>query len=81
MVLSIRARMPRIGTRKLYYLLQESFNNEGIKMGRDSLFRLLRQEFLLIQKKRKYTITTNSKHFMHKHPNLIKDLSIKDPYI
>lgn len=79
MVLTIRARMPRIGTRKLYYLLQEAFNNEGIKMGRDSLFRLLREEYLLIQKKRKYTITTNSKHFMHKHPNLVKELSIKRP--
>lgn len=58
-MLDIRARMPRIGTRKLYYLLQEGFKSEGIKMGRDSLFRLLREEYLLIQKKRKYTITTN----------------------
>ena len=78
-VLAIRATMPRIGTRKLYYLLQEAFKCDGIKMGRDSLFRLLREEYLLIQKKRKYTITTNSKHFMFKHPNLVKELEIKRP--
>ena len=53
-VLAIRALMPRIGTRKLYYLLQEEFKREGIKMGRDNLFRLLREEGLLVQKKKKY---------------------------
>ena len=78
-VLAIRALMPRIGTRKLYYLLQEEFKREGIKMGRDNLFRLLREEGLLVQKKKKYTITTNSKHFLHKHPNLIKGMKIKRP--
>ena len=78
-VLSIRATMPRIGTRKLYYLLQEAFKSDGIKMGRDSLFRLLKEEHLLIQKKRKYTITTDSKHFMFKHPNLVKELVVKRP--
>ena len=78
-VLSIRATMPRLGTRKLYYLLQEAFKSDGIKMGRDSLFRLLKEEHLLIQKKRKYTITTDSKHFMFKHPNLVKELVVKRP--
>jgi hypothetical protein len=51
-VLAIRARMPRIGTRKLYYLLEEEFKCDGIKMGRDSLFRLLREAHLLIQKEK-----------------------------
>lgn len=78
-MLAIRALMPRIGTRKLYHLLQEEFKSDGIKMGRDSLFRLLREEYLLIQKKRKYTVTTNSKHFMFKHPNQVKDLVVKRP--
>ncbi len=78
-VLAIRALMPRIGTRKLYYLLQEEFKREGIQMGRDNLFRLLREEGILVQKKKKYTITTNSKHFLHKHPNLIKGMKIKRP--
>lgn len=78
-VLSIRAQMPRIGTRKLYYLLQESFTRERIFLGRDALFDLLRREGLLIVKKKRYTQTTNSKHWMHKYPNLIKQLRLKTP--
>jgi transposase InsO family protein len=78
-VLSLRTQMPRIGTRKLYYLLKESFIKEGISLGRDALFDLLGQEGLLIKKKKRYTKTTNSKHWMHKYPNLIKQLDLKRP--
>lgn len=46
---------------------------EGIRHGRDKLFRLLRQEDLLIKKRKKYTKTTNSRHWMKKYPNLIND--------
>ena len=35
-------QMPRIGTRKLYYLLKDEFNDLGIKIGRDALFDYLR---------------------------------------
>jgi len=38
MVLNVRARMPRLGTRKLYYLLKDAFSAKGIKLGRDGLF-------------------------------------------
>ena len=48
-------------------------------MGRDKLFDLLRNEGLLILKRKRYTITTNSKHWMKKYPNLIKDLTIHRP--
>ncbi len=61
-VMVIRSEMPRIGTRKLYYLLKESFLRDGISLGRDRLFDLLREEGLLIAKKKKYTKTTDSKH-------------------
>ena len=37
--------MPRLGTRKLYYLLKEGFKNEGIKIGRDALFAYLKREY------------------------------------
>lgn len=78
-VLSLRAQMPRLGTRKLYHLLKESFLKEGISLGRDALFDLLRQEGLLIVKKKRYTKTTNSKHWMRKYSNLVKQLPLKRP--
>jgi transposase InsO family protein len=65
--------MPRLGTRKLYYLLEDDFNQLGIKIGRDSFFNYLRSESMLIKARKNYTKTTNSKHWMRKHPNLIKD--------
>lgn len=77
--MSIRRDMPRLGTRKLYYLLKESFRRDGIAIGRDRLFDLLRQEGLLIIKKKKHTRTTDSRHWMRKYPNLIKGMNLKYP--
>ncbi len=48
-------------------------------MGRDVLFNFLRAEHLLIKPKRSYVKTTNSKHWMKKHPNLIKDIDVNRP--
>ncbi len=46
---------------------------QGIKVGRDALFDYLRAEHLLIRPKKNYTKTTNSKHWLTKYPNLLKD--------
>jgi transposase InsO family protein len=78
-VLAIRKRLPRLGTRKLYYLLAEDFIKEHITVGRDKLFSILREEQLLIVKKKRYTKTTDSRHWMHKYPDLIKGLQIENP--
>jgi putative transposase len=75
----IRSRMPRIGTRKLQYLIQEDLKNLGIKMGRDVLFDFLRAEHLLIRPKRSYIKTTNSKHWMKKYPNLLEHVRLSRP--
>lgn len=75
-VLVLRRQMPRLGTRKLYYLLKA----EGaIHIGRDKLFSVLRQEGLLVNRKRRYTVTTNSKHWLRKYPNLIKNINPERP--
>ena len=79
MVDSIRSEQPRIGTRKLYYLLKDDFVLSGIKIGRDGLFEYLREENMLIYPKKNYTKTTNSKHWLHKHPNLMKDINLHRP--
>jgi len=79
MVLEIRQRLPRLGTRKLYHLFKPELLREGIKLGRDGLFEYLRQQRLLISPKRSYTKTTHSKHWMKKHPNLLGSLDIERP--
>lgn len=71
-----RRIMPRIGTRKLHYLLTTSFSEQGIKLGRDALFSYLKREQMLIKPVKTYTRTTFSKHWLHKYPNLLKDLVV-----
>ena len=75
----IRSKMPRLGTRKLYYLLKDELMARDIKIGRDVLFNFLRAEQLLIKPKRSYTKTTDSKHWMKKYSNLILDVEITRP--
>jgi putative transposase len=72
MVTQIRLSQPRIGTRKLYFLLQQRFEQAGLKVGRDGLFDALRRAHMLVRPKHSYRKTTNSKHHLHKHPNLVK---------
>lgn len=79
LVIDQRIEMPRIGTRKLYYLLGEQFRIQGIKVGRDKLFDFLRHEHMLIHPRKNYVKTTWSKHWLHKHPNLIKGLQVTSP--
>ena len=77
LVNQLRLQMPRIGTRKLYYLLQEELLSLGV--GRDKLFTILKANHMLIKPKRSYHITTNSHHRFRKHKNLIEHLEIRKP--
>lgn len=77
LVIEIRVQMPRIGTRKLYYLLQDRLNEMNV--GRDMLFRILKANHMLIIPKRSYHITTNSHHRFKKHKNLIEDIVPTQP--
>ncbi len=49
----------------------------NIKMGRDAVNDLLRYRGMLIKKTKRFFITTDSKHFFYKSPNLLTDLMIK----
>ena len=71
--------MPRLGTRKLYHLLKDEFRARGLKLGRDALFDHLRAEHLLIWPKKNYTKTTDSKHWLKKHPNLLAGKKVGRP--
>src|SRR5580692_11049878 len=46
-----REQQPRLGVRKLYYLMQTELRAAGVKMGRDRLFEELRKAGLLVEPK------------------------------
>jgi transposase InsO family protein len=73
-VYKIRKQHPRIGTRKLYVLLEDFMLEHQIKMGRDALFNLLSIHKLLIRRRKRLIKTTQSHHWLKKYPNLIKNL-------
>lgn len=79
MVLELRRFMPRLGGRKLYFLLKPKFAEQGIELGRDGFFAYLKAHDLLVPPKRSYIKTTHSKHWMRKSPNLLKDKVVKRP--
>lgn len=78
-VLSIREHHPRIGTRKLYHMMQPFFIEHHISMGRDALFNLLANQKLLIRTRIRKVNTTYSGHWMRKWPNLIKNYRVTAP--
>jgi putative transposase len=80
MVESVRKDMPRIGGRKLFFMLQESLLEHKIDIGRDKFFDVLNRYGLLIRKKkRRSPITTDSDHPFYKYPNLIKEMKVLNP--
>lgn len=71
-VVSIRKTLNRVGTRKLFFMIQDFMQEHHIKIGRDALFDLLASHGLLIRRRmRRIPVTTFSNHWMHKYPNLI----------
>ena len=78
-VVNIRKQLPRLGTRKLHYLLDNILLSHDMTIGRDYLFDLLSDHNLLVRQRKRKAITTNSRHWMKKYSNLIKDLDITRP--
>ena len=79
LVQEIRHKMPMIGGRKLHNMLTGDLEETGVKLGRDAVFDILRQEGLLIKPKKKYVKTTNSYHHFKKYNNLIKGKVMRMP--
>jgi len=77
LVREVRQQMPRIGTRKLYYLLEDQLKE--LDVGRDKLFTILGANHMLIKPARSYRKTTDSYHRYHKHKNLIAQVSPSRP--
>jgi transposase InsO family protein len=73
-VLDIRRFQPRIGGRKLFFMLGTFLKQHQFEMGRDTFFRML-GGYGLLNKRLKYRPrTTESGHRMKKHPDLIREL-------
>jgi len=79
LIWSIRKDHPRMGGRKMHFMIREEMDRLNIKMGRDAFFDLLSSEHLLVQQKRRRHITTNSKHWYKKYPNLIREITPDRP--
>ena len=69
---TIRKNHRRMGTRKLYEMLQPFMLDHQIKIGRDALFNMLWANHLLVKKRKRRIQTTNSYHWLRKYPNLIR---------
>ncbi len=62
--------------RKLVKSLDVDFNKGNIKVGRDTLFNLLRKHQMLTLTKKTSARTTNSYHRFYKYNNLIKNMKV-----
>lgn len=78
-VRSIRTRHPEMGVRKLYYRLNQRQEFQSEQVGRDRLFAIMRRRGLLVQVKRRWTVTTNSRHPWKYFRNRLVDANIDGP--
>jgi putative transposase len=75
-----RQQQPRLGTRKLYWLLKGELEKAGVKLGRDRMFEELRSKGLLVVRRRAWQPrTTQSRHALPVFRNLIKGLEVRQP--
>ncbi len=71
---SIRKELPKTGTVKIHAHFRQQWAAQGIKIGRDKTFDVLRESGLLQRKrKRSKPQTTWSAHWRKKHPDLAKN--------
>lgn len=73
-VLKHRHLQPRMGGRKLFLLTGAFRRQHDLNIGRDAFFRMLRRYELLNKKRRSKPCTTDSNHWLKRHPNLIKEI-------
>ena len=74
-----RKSLPREGVRKLTKSLDDEFAKANLKIGRDTLFNVLRKHNMLTLRKKNSARTTNSYHRFYKYNNIIKDMKITSP--
>ncbi len=68
-----------MGGRKLYELLEPFMLEHQIKMGRDALFDVLSSRNLLVKRRKRRVVTTQSFHWLRKYPNQIREFVPRKP--
>ena len=74
-----RSVQPRLGGLKLHRMLRKALEAEGVHLGRDRFFKVLKNQALLLDPLPKAPRTTNSAHNLPVFTNLIKDLEPTGP--
>jgi len=75
-----RKLQPRLGTRKLQVVLREELKQAGVKIGRDRLFSVLREQDLLVPPPAaEFPQTTDSRHCLPVFTNRLKGLVVTKP--
>lgn len=75
-----RAQQPRLGVRKLYYLIAPELKAAGVKIGRDRLFAELRKAELLVERKpSQWPKTTHFDANLPVFKNLIRRCELTGP--
>jgi putative transposase len=76
-VIKIRNVQKRIGGRKLHYMLSGFLCEHSMEMGRDAFFDLMRDNSLLVRKRRLRKPRTTISGPWRRYPNLIRDFQPK----
>jgi len=78
-VMEERRLHPRMGTVKLYDNIKYRLVSRGIRCGRDKFIDIMREEGLLVKRRKNYTRTTQSYHRFRKYANKVKGIEIRQP--
>ncbi len=74
-----RMVQPRLGGRKLHLLIRTECLENKINLGRDRFFNLLRENNLLVERKKGKPQTTNSRHTLPVFHNLVANVDVIKP--
>lgn len=70
-VREIRTSLPKLGSLKLRVMVEKHLQEHHLSIGRDAFFQLMRENGMLIKRRRSYMTTTNSNHLFKKFPDLV----------
>lgn len=77
--LKIRALLPKIGCRKLHYMLPERLESHNIRIGRDYLFDLLASHKMLVRQPKRKALTTDSRAWRGQYLDLYNGKEVYRP--
>ena len=75
-----RSLQPNLGCRKLLKLIRPDLSEAGVCIGRDSFFKVMSEQQLLIKRRKRSVTTTNSRHRFKVYGNLVKDIDITESH-